>query len=83
VGDVADDMIDQMFTQEFVSERMYSMPEDYLKYPDSELRAETTLARSKKIKNIRRWSSSLSEKQRWCLAEWASDRDNRINGGRL
>ena len=37
---------------------------------DNELRRDTAMARTEKIKSIRRQPSPLSPKQRWCLADW-------------
>jgi hypothetical protein len=50
---------------------------DYLDMSDDELRKECARARNKKILGIRNWPHPLSEKQRWCLACWCAERDNR------
>ena len=61
------------------SDEFYSdfEPEDFLHLTDDELKIKTSLARTEKIKSIRRYTKPLSEKQRWCLAKWISDRENK------
>jgi hypothetical protein len=48
----------------------YPDESDYLHLSDDELKAETARARDPKIMGIRKWPNPLSEKQRWCLANW-------------
>jgi hypothetical protein len=52
---------------------------DYLHMSDTELRADTAKSRDPKIMSIRKWENDLSEKQRWCLANWIAQND--INNG--
>ena len=58
----------------------YSCPEDYLDMSDEELFTASSGARSEKLKSIRKYyqnHKSLSEKQRYCLAAWISEKDNK------
>lgn len=52
-------------------------PDDYLHLSDDELREATVLTRDPKLISIRRWVGNLSEKQRWCLANWICNRERR------
>ena len=54
-------------------------PDDYLHLSDDELRQATVLTRDPKLISIRQWVGDLSEKQRWCLARWISDRENQYD----
>ena len=54
-----------------------SEPEDYLHLTDEELKKETKQARTEKIKGISNFEKKLSDKQRFCLAAWLADRDNK------
>ena len=60
-------------------EREYQDPYDYLDLSDDELRKLSSRARNEKIKGIRRWPSPLSPKQRYCLAVWISDNENKFS----
>ena len=44
--------------------------DEYLEMSDDELREETEDSKDPKIQSIRLHCGDLSEKQRWCLAEW-------------
>lgn len=50
-------------------------PEDFLDMTDDDLRKETAMCRSAKLKSIRAWPHPLSPKQRYCLAAWLAERD--------
>jgi len=76
MGDMADYIIDQGAEEE-VSDRMYSMACDYITCNDKELKDHTAQARTAKIMSIRNCEYPLTFNQRWCLAVWAADRDNR------
>lgn len=56
-------------------------PEDYLDMTDDELRKETAMCRSAKLKSIRVWPHALSPKQRYCLAVWLAERDAKYDRG--
>ncbi len=58
-------------------------PGEYLTLSDDELRKECANAKSEKIVGIRNWPHKLSEKQRWCLAMWAAERDDRATSKAL
>jgi len=57
-----------------------SRPDDYLEMSDEELFATSSGARSEKLKSIRKYYQThkfMSKKQRYCLAAWISERDNK------
>ena len=74
MGEMADMMLDWGWDDDG---QKPPQPEDYLDMTDAELRAETSAARSNKIKSIRKWGKPLSEKQRWCLAFWICEHDRK------
>ncbi len=49
----------------------------YLTMSDDDLKAATSAARSEKIKGIRKWPKPLSDKQRYCLAAWLEEKDQK------
>lgn len=58
----------------------YSHPDDYLDMSDEELFAASSGTRNEKLKSIRNHYQThkfLSEKQRYCLAAWISEKDNK------
>lgn len=58
----------------------YAHPDDYLDMSDKELFAASSGVRSEKLKSIRKYYQThkfLSEKQRYCLAAWISEKDNK------
>lgn len=58
----------------------YPEPEDYLDMSDEKLYSETAMARTEKLKSIRKYYKThnyLSDKQRWCLAKWLADKDEK------
>ncbi len=74
MGEIADYIFDQFVCH---PEDGPPSPEDYLDMTDNELRKETSMCRSEKLKSIRRWPHELSEKQRYCLAAWLAKRDSK------
>lgn len=81
MGDAAD------YLTECMEDAEWSMDVDYLdSYPrlvyylhltDDELRKETARSRNKKIMGIRKWPNKLSDKQRYCLAVWLLQNDEK------
>jgi hypothetical protein len=63
------------FINQYDDERLE--PEDYLNLTDDELKRITSGCRSKKLKGIRKWPNPLSDKQRYCLAAWIAEKENR------
>jgi len=76
MGDMADYLIDCCLEDE-MSDRMYSIPEDYVRHSDIRLKEDTRAARSAKIRSIRKCEYPLSQAQKWCLACWCVNRDHR------
>lgn len=77
MGDEADALMDMY---DFVDDDdgwRPSQAEDYMDESDSSLRAYTSGARIEKIRSIRSSPSPLSRAQRYCLAKWIADADNR------
>lgn len=58
----------------------YPHPDDYLEMSDEELYQASSGTRNEKLKSIRKYyktHSRLSDKQRYCLAAWLSDKDSK------
>lgn len=54
--------------------------EDYFNLSDQELFDQTSAARNQKIKSIRKYFKSkgfISEKQRYCLADWIAENESK------
>jgi hypothetical protein len=73
MGEIADEMILSLWDPD--DGMGPPKPEDYLDMTDEELRKETSLSRSPKIMNIRKYPHNLTTKQRYCLACWLAERD--------
>ena len=74
MGDMAD-----FFTDHGEPDEMAQPDADsYLEMTDGELRESTKKTRSNKIKGIRNWKGKLSNKQRWCLANWLAEQETRF-----
>ena len=75
MGDIADFMLDGYDGEDDGMGRCD--PTGYLHLSDAKLKQECSKARSAKIVSICSWPHKLSEKQRYCLAVWAAERDDR------
>ena len=75
MGEIADMMLERY--GEDHDSMAQRKPEDYLSLSDEDLRKGTAGSRNEKIKGIRTWPMPLSKKQRYCLAAWLAEKDNR------
>lgn len=75
MGEIADEMVDRYYGMDDIDFDDGPISH-YFDLSDDELRKLTSKARDKKIVGIRNWPNKLSDKQRYCLAEWLANRGN-------
>jgi len=67
MGDAAD-LVLEAAEGEFFAD--YDDKQYLFNLPDSELIERTAMARSEKIRSIRKYRGALTTKQKWCLVFW-------------
>ena len=76
MSDYVDDMLARYGYPDGLDEEGFNVSE-YLTLSDDALRAECAKAKLPLIVSIRKFPRKLSNKQRYCLARWAVERDER------
>ncbi len=76
MGDIADYYLENCFTED---DNGFFDAYDFLELSDEELKKGCLRSRSKKIMGIVRFADKLSDRQRYCLAVWASQHQDGLS----